>query len=294
MIECVPNFSEGRDASKVRAIVEAIERVPGVLLLGWESDIDHNRSVVTFAGEPDAVMEGAICGAWKAAQLIDIRVHQGVHPRVGVADVIPFVPLKGSTLEECVEIAHRTGEELWRSYAIPVYFYEAAARIPERRRLEKVRRPGFDGKPPDIGTIASHPEAGASVIGARGFLIAFNINLDTRDPPIAAAIARKIRESSGGFAHVKAMGRYLASQDCAQVSMNLTDFEHIPLDRLYAAISEEAERLGTRVRSSQLVGLIPRRAFEMAPDFFRRAVNFDESRILESQIDRMKKSARHH
>jgi glutamate formiminotransferase len=294
MIECVPNFSEGRDATKVRAIVQAIESAPGVLLLGWESDIDHNRSVVTFAGEPDAVMEGAIRGAGKAAELIDLNRHQGVHPRVGVADVIPFVPLEGSSLEDCIQVAHRAGAELWGRYGIPVYFYEAAARTMGRRRLEKVRKKGFDAAPPDIGDIAAHPVVGASVIGARGFLIAYNINLETPDSRIAGIVARKIRESSGGFTHVKAMGLYLASLDCSQVSMNLTDFEKIPLDRVFAAVCAEARRMGTSVRSSQLVGLIPRQAYEQAPEFFQRAANFDESRIIEDQIDRMKESAGHH
>jgi glutamate formiminotransferase len=266
----------------VRAIVEAIESAPGVLLLGWESDADHNRSVVTFAGEPDAVMEGAIRGAGKAAELIDLSRHEGVHPRVGAADVIPFVPLDGSTLEDCVAIAHRAGEQIWRRFGVPVYFYEAAARMPERRRLEKVRRRGFDGRLPDIGDIAAHPTAGASVVGARGFLIAFNINLDTPEVMVAQAIARKIRESSGGFRYVKAMGVYLASRGTAQVSMNFTNFAEIPLERVYQAIREEAA-----VSAMQLVGFVPRRAFEMAPEFFRRVENFDESRILETRIEQM-------
>jgi glutamate formiminotransferase len=266
----------------VRAIVEAIESAPGVLLLGWESDVDHNRSVVTFAGEPDAVMEGAIRGAGKAAELIDLSRHEGVHPRVGAADVIPFVPLDGSTLEDCVAIAHRAGEQIWRRFGVPVYFYEAAARMPERRRLEKVRRRGFDGRPPDTGDVAAHPTAGASVVGARGFLIAFNINLDTPDVMVAQAIARKIRESSGGFRYVKAMGVYLATRSVAQVSMNFTNFAEIPLERVYQAIREEAA-----VGSMQLVGFVPRRAFEMAPEFFRRVENFDESRILETRIEQM-------
>ena len=281
MIECVPNFSEARDPAKVAAIVDAIAATPGVLLLGWESDVDHNRSVVTFAGEPEAVMEGAIRGAGRAAELIDLTQHQGVHPRVGVADVIPFVPLEGATLEQCIEIAHRAGGEIWRRFGVPVYFYEAAARTPERRRLEKVRRPGFDRRPPDIGTVAAHPTAGASVVGARGLLIAFNINLDTPDVTVAQGIARKIRESSGGFRYVKAMGVYLASRDVAQVSMNLTNFAEIPLRRLYKKIHEEAARLGANIQSSQLVGFVPRRAFEMAPELF------DESRILEDRIERL-------
>lgn len=291
MIECVPNFSEGRDPAKVRAIVDSIQSVPGVLMLGWESDEDHNRSVVTFAGEPEAVLEGAIRGVGRAAELIDLTQHQGVHPRVGAADVVPFVPLHRQTMEDCIAIAHRAGKQIWQRFGVPVYFYESAARDPNRRRLEKVRRRGFDGKSPDVGDIATHPTAGASVVGARGFLIAFNVNLATPDPAIAQAIAAKIRESSGGFPFVKAMGRHLPSRDCAQISMNLTNFAETPLDQLYAAICEEAARLGTAVRSTQLIGFVPRRAFEMAPAFFRRAENFDESRILESRIDTIEKSA---
>src|SRR5689334_18671290 len=184
MLECVPNFSEGRDPEIVRAIADAIAQTPEVLLLGWESDSDHNRSVMTFAGPPDAVVEGAVRGAGKAAELIDLSAHQGVHPRVGAADVIPFVPLGGSTMDEAVAAAHRAGEEIWRRFHVPVYFYEHAARSPARRRLEKVRKPGFDGAPPDIGTVAVHATAGASMVGARGILIAYNVHLATRDSVI--------------------------------------------------------------------------------------------------------------
>jgi len=282
VIECVPNFSEGRDAGKVRAIVDAISGVEGVLLLGYESDADHNRSVVTFAGPADAVMEGAIRGAGRAGELIDLREHQGVHPRVGAADVIPFVPMQESTMDECIVIAHQAGAEIWRRFGIPVYFYESAARIPGRRRLEKVRRREFDGLPPDVGDLASHPTAGASVVGARGFLIAFNVNLKTDDVAAAQGVARKIRESSGGFRFVKAMGRYLASRGCAQISMNLTNFVETDLDRVFAAITERAP-----VESCQLVGFVPRRAFEMFPEFFRRAENFSESRVIEKRIEEL-------
>jgi len=284
VIESVPNFSEGRDESKVRAIVDAIAAVPGVKILGWESDVDHNRSVVTFAGAPDDVMEGAIRGAGKAAEVIDLNRHQGVHPRVGAADVIPFVPLEGSTMEQCVDVAHRAGEEIWRRFGIPVYFYEFAARRENRKRLERVRRSGFDGAPPDIGDIAAHPTAGASVMGARGFLIAYNVNLATTDADIARQIATKIRESSGGFRFVKAMGLYLPSRDCAQVSMNLTNFAEIPMEQVYQAIAKEAAALGTAIRSSQLIGLIPQRAFDCAPEFFHHADNFSAARIIETQL----------
>jgi glutamate formiminotransferase len=293
VIECVPNFSEGRDAEVMRAIVGAIESVRGILLLGWESDADHNRSVVTFAGPEEAVLEGAIRGAGKAAELIDLRAHQGVHPRVGAADVIPFVPMENATLEDCVQIAHRAGEQIWSRFGVPVYFYEASARTDERRRLEKVRRKGFDGRPADIGESAEHPRAGAAVVGARDFLIAFNINLSTAEVGVAQAIARRIRESGGGFPYVKAMGRYIASRNCAQVSMNLTNFAETPLDIVYKVISEEAVRHSTSVESCQLIGFVPRRAYEMYPKFFQRAENFDESRVLETRIATMKASARY-
>jgi glutamate formiminotransferase len=289
VIECVPNFSEGRDEGVVRSIVEAIGSAKGVLLLGWEMDRDHNRSVVTFAGEPDAVIEGAIRGAGRAAELIDLRLHEGVHPRVGAADVIPFVPLDDGTMEQCIEAANHAGQEIWNRFQVPVYFYESAAKIVGRKRLERVRRPGFDQLPPDIGSFASHPQAGAAVVGARGFLIAYNVNLVTRDVTIAQAIAKKIRESSGGFRFVKAIGLPLASRDCAQVSMNFVNFAETPFDQVWDAVAREADRLGTRVAFSQLIGFIPRRAYVQASEFFLRAENFDESRILENRIAQLVK-----
>jgi glutamate formiminotransferase/glutamate formiminotransferase/formiminotetrahydrofolate cyclodeaminase len=289
VIECVPNFSEGRDEAVVRSIVESIGSAESVLVLGWEMDRDHNRSVVTFAGPPEAVVEGAIRGVGRAAELIDIRRHEGVHPRVGAADVIPFVPLDGGTMEQCVEAAHRAGHEIWNRFRVPVYFYEAAAKFAGRKRLEHVRRPGFDDLPPDVGDVATNPTAGAAVVGARGFLIAFNINLATRDVEIARAIAKSIRESSGGFPFVKAIGLPLASRDCAQVSMNFVNFALTSFDEVWGALVREAARHGTRVASTQLIGFVPRRAFEWAPDFFERAENFDESRVLETRIAQLLK-----
>jgi glutamate formiminotransferase len=284
VIECVPNFSEGRDESVVRSIVTAIGTAPGVLMLGWELDRDHNRSVVTFAGAPDAVAEGAIRGVGRAQELIEISRHEGVHPRVGAADVIPFVPLDGGTMEQCVVAAHLAGSEIWNRFRVPVYFYESAAMIDGRKRLERVRRPGFDGLPPDVGDVATHPTAGAAVVGARGFLIAFNINLATSDVAIARVIARTIRESSGGFPFVKAIGLPLASRDCAQVSMNFVNFSETPFDRIWDSVAQEAARLGTSVASSQLIGFVPRRAYEQAPGFFEHAENYNQSRILENRI----------
>ena len=204
MLECVANFSEGRNLDAIQAIVSAMRSAAGATVLGWESDQDHHRSVVTLAGAADAVLEGAVRGVGKAAELIDLAAHKGIHPRTGAADVVPFIPLNGSTMQDCVKVAHRAGEEIWSRFGVPVYFYEEAARIPERRALQHVRRTGFDGRPPDVGDIAAHPTAGAVMVGARRFLIAYNINLATRDVKIAKAIARRIRQSSGGFRFVKA------------------------------------------------------------------------------------------
>jgi len=269
----------------VQAIVDAIAAVPGVHLLGWEADPDHHRAVVTFAGAVEAVKEGAVRGAGKAAELIDLNHHVGVHPRVGAADVIPFVPLAGSRMEECAAVARVAGNIIWARYGVPGYFYEASARTESRRRLEKIRREGFDGQPPDVGDVAAHPTAGASCIGARGFLIAFNVNLQTNDVEVARGIARKLRESSGGFRHVKAMGVYLATRGRSQVSMNLTNYAETPLEDVYAAIAAES-----KVAECELVGFVPRHAFEMFPTFFERAVNFTESRIIETRIAQLLES----
>lgn len=284
MIECVPNFSEGREPATIAAISAAIREVSGVALLGFESDADHHRSVITFAGEPEGVLEAAVRAVGKAAELIDLRRHVGVHPRVGAADVVPFVPLDGSTLEDCMAIAHRAGAEIWRRFGVPVYFYEAAAKDISRKRLEKTRRTGFDGRPPDVGDIAEHASAGAAMVGARNFLIAYNINLVTPDAAIAKQIAFRVRESSGGFRFVKAMGLHLPSLGRAQVSMNLTNFAETNLDHLYAAVEAEAARLGTAIAESELIGFIPRAAYERSPAFFDRIRDFNEARIIENRI----------
>jgi glutamate formiminotransferase len=289
LIECVPNFSEGHDAAVVRAIEEAIASAPGVLMLRAELDADHNRSVITFAGPPDAVREGALRGVAKAVERIDLRKHTGVHPRIGAADVVPFVPLEGATLADCVEIAHQTGAAVWERLGVPVYFYEAAAKNPDRERLENCRRGGFESPSlaPDLGGPKLHPTAGACVIGARNLLIAFNIDLASPDVGIARAIARKIRASSGGLAFVKAMGVSLASRGLAQVSMNLTNFERTGLDQVYSAVRAEADRVGVPIAGIEIVGLVPKKAIDMAAARDTWWKNFDPSLILENRLAKL-------
>jgi glutamate formiminotransferase len=286
LVECVANFSEGRDASVVEAIAAAIGSSAGVQVLDRHMDTDHNRSVITFAGPPGATVEGAVRGVESAASLIDLRRHDGVHPRIGAADVVPFVPLQGLTIEDCVCLAVRAGNEIWRRCGVPVYLYEAAARRPDRVNLAALRRGRFEGlqeNVPDIGGPALHPSAGATAVGARNFLIAYNVNL-AAGVEIARQIAGRIRHSSGGFPGVKALGVELASRGLVQVTMNLTDFEHTPLDLLFETIESEANRLGANIASSEIVGLVPRRAFEMAPRFFERAENFRPDVILEHRL----------
>jgi glutamate formiminotransferase len=288
MLECVPNFSEGRDPRVVLDIAEAIASAPGVALLGHELDADHNRSVVTFAGDAAAVTEGAVRGVIRAARLIELGSHAGVHPRVGAADVVPFIPLHGSSMKDAVAAANLAGEEIWKRAGVPVYFYGEAARSESRKRLEKVRRPGFDGAGPDIGNIAAHATAGASVVGARKLLVAYNFDLATPDLRIAKEIARRVRESSGGFPFVKAIGLFLPSRGRAQVSMNLTDFARIPLEKLYQRIAASAREMGTSVTDGEVIGFVPQAAVRQDPEFFARASNFDESRILERRLQQLK------
>ncbi|MGH6630524.1 MAG: glutamate formimidoyltransferase, partial [Burkholderiales bacterium] len=246
LVECVPNFSEGRDVKKVEAIVAALLAGPEVYLLDQEMDADHNRSVVTIVGTRQSIGEAALRGIGKAAELIDLTKHQGAHPRIGATDVVPFVPISGVTLEDCVRIAEWVAEETWRRFRIPTYLYEAAARRPERKNLENIRRGQFEGvraeirthpeRRPDCGDAALHPTAGATVVGARKFLIAYNINLNTPDVALAKAISKAVRASSGGLPCVKALGVELKARNLAQVSMNLTDFETTPLGVVFDAV----------------------------------------------------------
>ena len=294
LIECVPNFSEGRDAKKIDAIVESILAVPEVVLLDRESDADHNRSVLTFVGPPAAVADAAFRCVQKAVELIDLRTHTGAHPRIGAADVVPFIPIEGVTVEECVRLAERVGQQIWERLRVPVYFYEAAARRPERTNLENIRRGQFEAlvkemgvvpeRAPDCGDPVCHPSAGAVVVGARKFLIAYNVNLGTPDLSIAKKIAKTIRFSTGGFRFVKSMGVMLASRNLAQVSINLTDFEQTPLHLVFETVKREAERWGVPVVGSEIVGLIPKKAIEMSAEYFVRFENFRPELVLENRI----------
>jgi glutamate formiminotransferase len=291
LVECVPNFSEGRDKAKVDAIVEAM-KVPGVYLLDREMDADHNRCVITLAGDRDAIQEAAIRGVGKAAELIDLTRHQGAHPRMGAADVVPFIPIDGVTIEDCVAMAKHVGAEIAKRFQIPVYLYEAAATSPERQNLENIRRGQFEGirdeiatnpsRKPDFGEPRVHPTAGATVVGARKFLIAYNVFLNTADVEIAKKVAKAVRFSTGGLRFVKGAGFLVRGM--AQVSMNLTDPEQTPIHRVFELVRREAARHGVMPVSSEIVGLIPKAALEQAAEWFLQVENFDSSLILENRL----------
>jgi glutamate formiminotransferase len=292
VVECVPNFSEGRDARRVEAIVAAM-RVEGVHLLDWSMDADHNRSVVTIAGEPGAVVESAIRGAGKAVELIDLTRQQGVHPRIGAVDVIPFVPISGIKLEQCALLARQAGLEIWRRYSVPVFFYEAAAARPDRANLEDVRRGQFEGlrdavgkesmRRPDLGGPGLHPTAGACAVGARKFLVAYNIYFDSADVAMVRAIAREIRAATGGLKGVKAMG--VLAHGRAQLSMNITDYAATPISQVYAAVSALALKHKAAVVEGEVIGLIPEAACERDSEWMRLLGGFDpQTKILEHRL----------
>jgi glutamate formiminotransferase len=264
LIECVPNFSEGRDADTIAAIVAAIASA-GVTVVDHSADPDHHRMVVTFLGAPEAVAEAAFAGAREAVKRIDLTRHEGVHPRFGSVDVIPLVPLGETPMAACVDSAHALGERLGDELGLPVYFYEAAARRPERRDLARVRAGGFDAlcqrplveeRAPDAGPAVAHPTAGAVAVGARGPLIAYNVHLDTDDVEIARRIAARIRERGGGPPGVKALGLRLASRRHVQVSVNITDPDRVSLDHVFERVRQEAARHGVAVTGSELVGAL--------------------------------------
>ena len=300
VVECVPNFSEGRNPHTVEEIAAAIEKVADAYVLDLHMDPDHNRSVITFVGSKEGVGEAAARAVGRAAELIDLNRHQGVHPRIGAADVVPFTPVQGATIADCVEIAHRTGQEIYTRYRVPVYFYGAAALRPERVLLERVRGAGYEqlrslglddpSRRPDVGEFQLHPTAGATIVGARPFLIAFNVNLDSSDRQVAQEIARKIRSSAGGLQGVKAMGVLLESRRAggrtgqAQVSMNLTDFERTSVAAAFRAVEQEARRLGVEIESSEIVGLIPQKAWAGTHPAELKLTGFHSEKILENRL----------
>jgi len=292
VVECVPNFSEGRDARRVQMIVAAM-RVEGVRLLDWTMDADHNRSVVTIAGPPAAVLESAISGVGKAVDLIDLTNQEGLHPRIGAADVIPFVPISGIKLEQCVMLARQAGLEIWRRFGVPVYFYEAAASRPDRANLDNVRQGQFEGlrdavrkeaaRRPDLGGPGLHPTAGACAVGARKFLVTYNVYFDSADVAVVRALAREIRSGSGGLHGVKAMG--VLAHGRAQLSMNITDFVATPVSQVYSAVSRLALRHKVAPVEGEVIGLVPDAACERESEWMRQLSEFDEeTKILERRL----------
>ncbi len=278
----------------VGAIVSAIAASPGVRVLDRSSDWDHNRTVVTFAGPPNAIVEAALRATAEAARLIDLNRHRGIHPRVGALDVLPFVPLQSATLDDCARLAHQAGERIYSELGIPIYFYGAAAVRPERIALENIRRGQFEGlreavlrdprKRPDLGGPGLHPTAGAVIVGARKILIAFNINLHTADLAVARGIACQIRASGGGFPAVKALGLPLLSRNLVQVSINLTDFEQTPLHVVYEEVARLAAAHGVEIEKSELIGLLPKSVMERGFAHFVKLPEFGQRKVIETQI----------
>lgn len=294
IVECIPNFSEGRDAQKIGLIAAAITSVDGVAVLDRTMDADHNRSVITFAGEPEGVLLAAIRAAATAIELIDLNQHDGEHPRMGALDVLPFVPIKNVTMEECVDLARKAGARIAEELGIPVFLYEQAATRLDRVDLANVRRGEFEAireeilfhpdRKPDFGPRQIHPTAGAMAVGARNPLIAFNINLVTEDLAIAKKIAKAVRGSSGGLQNVKALAMQLRNRHRVQVSMNLVNYEATPVFRVFDLVKREAERYGVAIASSEIVGLIPQAALNASSEFYLQLENFSEDLVLENRL----------
>jgi glutamate formiminotransferase len=295
LVECVPNFSEGRKSESIDRIASAIESVEGVVVLNRHIDGDHNRSVITFVGARNAIVNAAVNAVATAKRLIDLRTHAGVHPRIGATDVLPFVPVSGVTMDECVALAHEAGQRIWRELSIPVYFYERAALRSDRIRLEHVRGQGFEwlsrevatdpDRAPDVGDRKLHESAGATVVGARPFLIAFNVNLRTNDLSIARSIAGEVRARDGGLPFVKALGFELKSRDIVQVSMNLVDYERTGIALAFEAVRDIAARREIEVLSAEIVGLIPRAALDRNASYFPYLENFRETLVIETLLE---------
>ena len=293
IVECVPNFSEGCNQEIIDAITAEVTKVSGVTLLNVQSDASHNRTVVTFIGEPMAVKQAAFASCAKATELIDMEEHHGEHPRIGATDVIPFIPVSDVTIEECVALANELGQEIAEKLNVPIYMYEAAAKKPERIKLPDVRKGQYEGlkkeisKPerqPDYGPAQMHPRAGATVVGARQFLIAYNINLSTSDVTIAKKIANCIREAKGGYKYCRAMGIMIEERNMAQVTINMVNYEGTPLHRVFETVKSEAARYGVNVIGSEIVGLLPMQALVDMAAFYLRLEDFDRKQVMEENI----------
>ena len=294
LVECVPNFSEGLNADTVQRIADAIRSVDSTCVLDTHIDPDHNRSVITFVAPPAEIVEAALKAVARATQLIDMRQHKGEHPRLGATDVLPFVPVRDVTIEECVQLAHQAGRRIAAELSIPVYFYEQAALRPERKNLEDVRRGALErlrkeiatvqAREPDVGPRLTHETAGAIAVGARQFLIAFNVVLKSPDITIARQIAKTIRFRHGGLPFLKALGFQLHSRGFVQVSMNLVNYEVTGMTEAYEAVEREANRIGVKIESAEIVGLVPEAALDRKAAYFSKLVDFSERKVLEYQI----------
>ncbi len=295
LVECVPNFSEGRKGQTIERIARAIESVKGATVLNRHLDGDHNRSVITFVARPEHIVEAALRAVATAAELIDLRQHTGQHPRIGATDVLPFIPVSGLTMDEVIALAHEAGQRIWQELSIPVYFYERAALRSDRVRLENVRNLGIEQlreeldrnslRAPDVGESNLHQSAGAIAVGARPFLIAFNVNLRSRDLSIARRIARAVRERDGGLPFVKALAFDLQSRGLVQVSLNLVDYQQTSITTAFAAVQHEASSLGVEIASAEMVGLLPRAALDRGAAYFPLLENFRETLVLETLLE---------
>jgi glutamate formiminotransferase/glutamate formiminotransferase/formiminotetrahydrofolate cyclodeaminase len=294
LVECVPNFSEGRNTETVARLARAIESFETACVLDTHLDPDHNRSVITFVAAPHKIVDAAVAVVKLSTRLIDMRLHRGVHPRLGATDVLPFVPIRGVAMEDCVALAHTAGQRIADELAIPVFFYERAALKADRVNLEDVRRGALEllreqiavepGRAPDVGPLTVHESAGAIAVGARPFLIAFNVNLNTRDVLVARAIARVVRARHGGLPFVKALGFELSSRGLVQVSMNLVNYEATGMTQAYEAVRAEAARLGVEIFSTEIVGLVPEKALDREAEYFKKLENLAADKILENRL----------
>ncbi len=293
LIECVPNFSEGRRKDVIEDIVEPFKKTKGCYLFDYRADEDHNRLVVSLAGEPQAICDAVMMASQKAVDSIDLNNHQGAHPRIGAVDVIPFTPISNITMEECVKLAHDFGKRFYEELGVPVYFYEEAALRPERKKLEVIRKGQYEAlkeeiknpeRHPDVGEPKLHPTAGATVIGARKFLVAFNVNLNTTNLEIAKTIAKRVRASGGGFTAVKGIGLALEEKGLVQVSMNIVDADKTAIYRALEFIRMEAARWGVTINGTEVYGMIPAKAILDSAAYYMQIDDFDMNQVLELKL----------